>query len=632
MKQRFPEQDKFRCLDASRDCATIMHWITSKTPKGISWRDERSWMFIEDIQWPKASRGNERTGEAGEVRLTGIVRGRDLNSDRLVQVGDWGDYQIDRITTAPSEDSHKGKGSMDVESSQERILNQPTANQDDLAELAPEEVVMEDADTQIASAAPSERKGVLLDDHHYFDEDEEDEPEMPKRLPRGTSKYQSAWYLGDVSDSGSDLEDVDDAAGGVKVNGPTPPADGWEDLVDDDQQMTEAGPSEYPQSEMFVDPSPDEEMEQLEEYRAQRRKDAEDDLEFPDEIELHPNVMARERLSRYRGLKRLRSSHWETEEDKFYEPEEWPRLLEVANYKASKNRFVKEALVRGIKAGTRVHVYLRCVPFSLEAQSTSSPPTALFSLLRHEVKHTAANHSITLNSGYPLQLKSKEQLFLQCGPRRLIINPIFSQGGETSNDVHKFERFLHPGHSAVVSFIGPLTWGAVPSLFFKRMPPRSAPRDATDDGVPLTPEPPPSLSDSLALVATGTSLAPSTTRVIAKRIVLTGHPYKIHKKLVTVRYMFFNPEDVQWFKALQLWTKRGRVGHIKESLGTHGYFKALFDAKINPMDAVGISLYKRVWPKKARLWRPWDNEESTFDRSEVLDGHGGGVLLEHILE
>ena len=66
--------------------------------------------------------------------------------------------------------------------------------------------------------------------------------------------------------------------------------------------------------------------------------------------------------------------------------------------------------------------------------------------------------------------------------------------------------------------------------------------------------------------------------------------------------MFFNKEDVLWFKALQLWTKRGRSGFIKESLGTQGYFKATFDGVINAQEAVGISLYKRIFPRRAMSW------------------------------
>jgi pre-rRNA-processing protein TSR1 len=112
----------------------------------------------------------------------------------------------------------------------------------------------------------------------------------------------------------------------------------------------------------------------------------------------------------------------------------------------------------------------------------------------------------------------------------------------------------------------------------------------------------------LILIGTGTSMPPSSSRVVAKRIILTGHPFKIHKKLVTIRYMFFNREDVEWFKALQLWTKRGRSGYIKEPLGTHGYFKATFDGKINPQDSVGVSMYKRVWPRDSRPWKGVEEE------------------------
>ena len=74
--------------------------------------------------------------------------------------------------------------------------------------------------------------------------------------------------------------------------------------------------------------------------------------------------------------------------------------------------------------------------------------------------------------------------------------------------------------------------------------------------------------------------------MVCKRIVLSGHPLKINKKSAVVRYLFFNrggfllprptslasgcsllAEDILWFKPVELRTKYGRSGHIKEPLG-----------------------------------------------------------------
>ncbi|RHZ43133.1 small subunit rRNA maturation protein TSR1 [Aspergillus thermomutatus] len=580
----FPSVEKVLSVDSRQECSNVVRSLCTATPKGIRWRDERSWMLVEEMKWPEAT-----SEVVDDVVLTGIVRGKGLKADRLVHIPGWGDFQIDSITAAPLPSARaKRDDAMNVDENEgPQVLDVPTADRDDLATVAPEEIEMEEDDVSIAD---TERKGVLLDDHHYFSDDDSHLPARPKRLPKGTSEYQSAWFIDDVSDSGSDIEEEEeDEAMAMDTAGN--PEDGV--FPDHHDAMTEAGPSEYPQSEMFLDPSPEDEAQQLEEYRASRRKEASDDLEFPDEIELHPNVLARERLARFRGLKNFKTSAWETAEDRPHEPEDWRRLLQIVDYKGSKNRTLREALVGGVNPGVRVDVHLRGVPSSLRNRRQ---PLSLFSLLRHEHKQTVVNVNMHLNSSVEEPLKSKEELVVQCGPRRLVVKPIFSAGDNTPNNVHKFDRFLHPGRSAIATWIGPLTWGAVPILVFKGKQTQdpevlhSADADA-EDQINL---------DNLELIGTGTVVAPDQSRVVAKRAILTGHPYKIHKRVVTVRYMFFNAEDINWFKALQLWTRRGRSGYIKESLGTHGYFKATFDGKLNPQDSIGISLYKRVFPRKAR--------------------------------
>ena len=137
------------------------------------------------------------------------------------------------------------------------------------------------------------------------------------------------------------------------------------------------------------------------------------------------------------------------------------------------------------------------------------------------------------------------------------------------------ERFLHAGHHSIASVYGQITFPSMPLLAFKMH---------TDASV----------SPKLAFTGTLQSCAPD--RIILKHIVLTGRVSKAVKKRAVVKGMFHNPDDVRWFKPLELWTKCGRRGYIRESLGTKGLMKCYFDGNTQHHDTICISLYKRVFP------------------------------------
>ncbi len=86
-------------------------------------------------------------------------------------------------------------------------------------------------------------------------------------------------------------------------------------------------------------------------------------------------------------------------------------------------------------------------------------------------------------------------------------------------------------------------------------------------------------------------------RIVLKKIVLTGYPRKCKKRGAIVKYMFFNPEDILWFKPVELRTKHGMSGNIRQSVGLHGSMKCIFSDGVHQHDTVCMNLYKRIYPK-----------------------------------
>lgn len=371
----------------------------------------------------------------------------------------------------------------------------------------------------------------------------------------------------------SDVESADELDGMIDEDANVEDGPQEIGMDEEDDMKSQYGDN---QLEMFVELSPEEEEEQLRQYREMEKEDR----EFPDEIELAPEESAKQKLGHYRGIKSLGNCDWDWDEQDSERPSIYSRLLRINNFKATRNRLQKDAVKDAqVSAGQKIRIYIRAPPNLVENVDVSVTPFAVYMLLPHEHKLAVTNFSFQTWEDFEKPVPSGEQLIVQYGFRRQVINPSFNQASNTSNNVHKSERFAHHGELSIATTIAPPMFHNAPAIFFK----------ANAEG-------------GLELVGQGTFLNCDHTRVVAERVVLTGHPVKIHRRLVTVRYMFFNAEDINWFKAVPLFTKSGRTGFIKESLGTHGYFKCTFDGRLTAQDVVAMALYKRVWPSVSHNW------------------------------
>ncbi|KAG5440161.1 hypothetical protein PCANB_001730 [Pneumocystis canis] len=560
----FPEKNKIFSTDHLQEALNVLRMICVQTPPGIQWRDERSYILAEEVNWKEMDDSSK-----GILSIKGIIRSKPLDVDRLIHIPGWGDYQINKIIPLDKEAYYRKNKSEMMEYVEGNPIF-PTENQDSLEKFTQNVEIMEDIDKNI-DQENGKQKSIRVDNHYYFSDNSETD-EKPRSLPPGTSDYQATWIIDSDSDTDDDNLSID-------TNGSL--------CLGDDNSIDPVSRYENESDTNEMDHDHDEvplellsEDANMREYE-KRKKEREEDREFPDEVEVPFNISAKERFKKYRGLKNFKTSPWDPNEYDPDAPDYWKHIYKFSNYKATKKRVIKQAYTNGVKVGTYVIIEIRNCEKEMFSTYCSASPFIVFSLLQYEHLLTASNFLVTQNADYEFPVKSKDELILQYGPRRILVNPLFSQSSNTRsvNNVHKFERYLQQKRPSIASVICPIFFGTIPILLLKN-----------------------TLS-GFSLVATGSFLNTDHTRIIAKKVILTGYPFKIYKKTVIIRYMFFNPEDVEWFKPVQLFTKYGRTGYIKETLGTHGHFKAIFDGKINQQDTVALSLYKRVYPHLSEVWR-----------------------------
>ena len=171
--------------------------------------------------------------------------------------------------------------------------------------------------------------------------------------------------------------------------------------------------------------------------------------------------------------------------------------------------------------------------------STMFPHECKVSTMHFKLKRTMDNKEI---------VPSKAPMEFGCGFRRIVVKPTFSMelNAAGKNDKYKYMRFLRKDINVIATAYCPIIYQPCKIITFTK-----------GNSGPV----------GMDVVATGIVLPPDPLKIILKRIILTGYPLRCHKKKATIRYMFFDPKDIKYFKPVELYTQAGhRVS------ASHSYF------------------------------------------------------------
>ena len=559
MLETWLPDEKPYVLDTEMDASILLRHVANQKQRPVFYRENRPYILADKLEF--GAEDSEKL--SGTLKVSGFLRGRALDVNKLVHIPGFGDFQMLQID-APSDPYSlkrvkRGKDSKsmmatdeiaeDMEEDIRLIAKASPAKQTSLdTEVVPDPMEGEQAilDDDIA-AALEERQSAKCSSVGM------DEGGRKKKVPKGTSDYQASWIVdsGDEDDNYDSNDDDDDDDEHMKLMESEGESE-HEDNFDTLSISTTIPDAKYDQ-EIDLE----EEQRHLEKYRAERENEM-----FPDEVDTPMDIPARVRFQKYRGLKSFRTSPWDPKENL---PYDYSRIVQFENFLRMKKRVTSDEDIDGAQPGWYVTIHILNVPKEvMEHQDV----LVLFGLLPHEHKMTVMHYVIKKHQSFTEPIKAKERLIFQTGYRTFLNEPIFSQ--HTTGSKFKSERFLPKEGVCVATVFAPVMFPPAPILVF---------------------------TEDYRLVATGTVYKCDPDRVVVKKIMLSGHPYKINKKSVVVRYMFFNREDIMWFKPVELHTKYGRHGHIREPLGTHGHLKCIFDGQIKAQDTICMSLYKRVFPK-----------------------------------
>lgn len=298
------------------DISSFLRTITQMSLRSLAWRDTRAHMLLSDISLLnrldlEEGNGNESIPSSSNFKdepclsVSGYIRGAPLHVDQLIHVPGMGARRIIKILSSNDPCPMK------------EIKKRNLGGQDMMADGNVEDVVEVLAvgnpsrgDPLHIWATPNtligEQTWPDMDEYEQgMNDDDNDDDVMKKKKPAGVSDYQATWMGGsDDENDDDDEEDRDGKHGGWGLSlgskeGKKKLLQSGEDGEEDEED--EEGQFSFLQSEGglkldgLVDMTPEELAADKE---ARKRARANEDLEFPDEVDVPDDMLAKDRFAR----------------------------------------------------------------------------------------------------------------------------------------------------------------------------------------------------------------------------------------------------------------------------------------------------------------------------------------------
>ena len=565
---------KVFCVDTPAKTLLALRYLSEQKLRGLKWRDVKPYFLVDACRWedPDAAPVPNDADEtpSKNLNVSGYLRGKVLSANQLFHLTGYGTYQIAKICDKDG-----------------NVISLPDENQESLQYC------------QVPDPMEGEQTWPTEEELKEAEAETKKHKDKPKRMkvkvPAGFSSYQAAWVaepqdFEEISDdenfndnemmqletksrattrhsrvSTAQQTDVEDAMGG--------------DWLAQDEAMT---------------------IEERQAQIAHQKELSKDDREFPDEIETPMHIPSHIRFQKYRGLASFRTSAWDPNENL---PIDYARIFKFENFKRTQKLSIAAPEGQAAPLDSYITVTLKQVParFMEVLAEKMDAPLVASALLRHEQKYTVLHFLMQRNKDHDEPIKSKTRLVVHLGFRKVVASPVYSDVSKGTRT--RFSRYFHGDDKFIMmSMYGPASFLPTPALCFQPV------TKAEKDG-----------GAEMPFVSFGAATTPSPDMLLLKKIVLTGHVYKTHKRQSIVRFMFHNEDDVKWFQPCEIYTKLGMRGRILKSVGTHGHMKATFSGVVQGHDVVCMDLWKRVFPK----WNTAqyshlaiENQDETSDEEE----------------